>query len=91
MRAIDDLGRHHGCGRVGAHAARVGAGVAIADALVVLGAVSARAVLAIAEREKARLLAFEELLDDELRAGGAERAGEAGVDGGLGFLARRWR
>ncbi len=36
--------------------------------------------LAVDQREEARFLAVEELLDDDLRAGGAERAAEAIVD-----------
>ncbi len=75
--------------RVGAHAAGVGAGVAVADALVILRGRQRQRVLAVDEGEEARLLAFEEFLDDDLAAGLAEGAGEAGVDRRLGLGARR--
>ncbi len=89
----DDLVHHallHGCiedgrGRVGAHAAGVGAGVAIADALVVLRACERHGGLAIAEGEEGGLLAVHELLDDEEAGGRAELAAEHGVDLGFGF------
>ena len=42
-------------------------------------------VLAVDQGEEARLLAFQELLDHDLGARRAERAGEAGVDGLLGL------
>ena len=38
-------------------------------------------MLAVDQGKDARLLAFQELLDDDLGAGRPERAGEAGVDG----------
>ena len=78
--------------RIGAHAAGVRAGVAVADALVVLrGAEAAAAVVAVAEAEEARLLAVEEFLDHHLRAGRAEGAVEAVVDRGqrLGLASSR--
>ena len=80
--------RHDRRGRVGAHAAGVGARVAVADALVILRRRQRQRVRAVDEREEARLLALEEFLDHDLAAGLAERAGEAGVDRGLGFCAR---
>ena len=46
---------------------------------------SGQRVRAVDQGEEARLLAVQELLDDDLGAGGAERAGEAGVDGRLGL------
>ena len=45
-------------------------------------------MLAVAQREEARLLAFEKFFDDDFRAACAERAGEAGVDGASAFVAR---
>ena len=90
MTRARHLGRHDGRRRIGAHAAGVGARVAVADALVVLRRGERQRVRAVDEREEARLLAVEELLDHDLGAGRAERAGEAGVDGGVG-LARASR
>ena len=52
-----------------AHAAGVGAGVAVADALVILRRGERQRVAAVDEREKARLLAGEKFLDDDLGAG----------------------
>ena len=49
--------RHHRGRRVGAHAAGVGTGVAVADALVVLGGGERERGLAVDEGEEARLLA----------------------------------
>ena len=50
--------------RVGAHAAGVGAGVAVADALVVLRGAERHDGVAVAEQEERDLLAGEELLDE---------------------------
>ena len=83
-RPARHLGRHHRRRRIGAHAAGIGARVAVADALVVLRRGQRQHVLAVDQGEEARLLAFQELLDDDLGARGSERAGEAGVDGLLG-------
>jgi hypothetical protein len=54
--------------RVGAHAARVRAGVTLADSLEVLRWSEGHCVLAIAEREQRDLLTLEQLLDQELAA-----------------------
>ena len=51
--------------RVGAHAAGVRAGVAVADALVVLGGAERHDVVAVGEEEERDLLAVEELLDQD--------------------------
>ena len=61
-------------GGVDAHAAGVGAGVALADALVILRGNERRHVLAVAEAEKADLVALEELLDDDLLLGRSREA-----------------
>src|SRR5262249_31962075 len=45
--------------------------------------------LAIDEREEARLFAVEIFLDHSARVDGTECNGEAGIDGIVGFLARR--
>jgi hypothetical protein len=78
-------------GGVDAHAAGVGAGVALADALVILRGRERRDVLAVAEAEEADLVAFEELLDDHLPFGLAQqRTGEealGGLDRGAARLA----
>ena len=80
----DDRGR-----RVGAHPARVGPGVALADPLVVLGRREEHVALAVGEDEHAGLLAPEKVLDDDRRAGRAERAAFEEVAEGLaGGLAR---
>ncbi len=64
-------------GGVSAHAAGVGAGVAFADALVVLGRGDFDGVRAVAEGEEGELFASEELFEDDFGFGGAEeRAAE---------------
>ena len=64
-------------GGVDAHTAGVGAGVAFADALVILRGNERRHVLAVAEAEKADLVALDEFLNDDLLFGRTEkRAGE---------------
>ncbi len=59
-RRVDVLDR-----RIRAHAARVGAGVALADALVVARRRERERGLAVAQREQRQLGALEELLDDD--------------------------
>ena len=81
----DHVRRHDGRRRIGAHAAGVRAGVAVADALVILRGSQRQRGLAVDEGEEACLLAFEKFLDHDLGAGRAERAGEARVDGRLGL------
>ena len=78
----DDL-RHHALGhrvgqdrrrRIGAHAAGVRALVAVEGALVVLRRAEGDDGLAVGEREEARLLALQEILDHQRRAGVARRS-----------------
>ena len=79
---VDRRGRHDRHRRVGAHAAGVGTGVAVADALEVLrGGERHRGVgIAVAHDEQGQLGAAEPLLDHERAAGVAERvAGEVGA------------
>ena len=66
--------REHGRGGVAAHAAGVGAGVAVTHGLVVLRAGQGDAGLAVDEREERRLLPVQELLHHDL---GARRAKNA--------------
>ena len=78
QRRLDDLlhglgvhiGRDHRRGRVGAHAARVGAFVAVEQALVVLAGGQHRHVLAVGHDDEAGLFAGQELLDHHTRAAG---------------------
>ncbi len=77
---------HHRRRRIGAHPAGIGAGIAVADPLVVLRRGQRQYVLAIDQREKAGFLAPEKLLDDDLGAGRAEAARrEHHVDRGMGL------
>ena len=55
---------------------------------MVLGGGEGKCVAAVDEGEEARLLADQAFLDHDLRACSAERAREAGLDGGGGSLAR---
>src|SRR5690606_27673546 len=61
--ALVYLGGDHRRGRVSAHAASIGAAVAVADALVVLASGHWQYVLAIDHDDEAGLFAIEELLD----------------------------
>ncbi len=72
--ALCELGREDGGRRVSAHAARVGAPVAVVSALVVLRARQRQHGLAVHEGEIAGFVAFEELLDHDRFAGGPEGA-----------------
>ena len=79
------VGRNNGRRAVGAHAAGVRAPVAVEDALVVLRTRQQDGVLAVNHREDGTLFSVKELLDQDLRAGGAELVGdEHVVDRGLG-------
>lgn len=72
---------------VSAHAAGVGAFVVIGDALVVLRGFEGDNAFAVREADEADLLAFEEFLEDNTGARGAdESAGEHGADDGFGFI-----
>ena len=80
-----------GGGAVGAHAAGIGALVAVIGGLVVLGGRQGNGGLAVAQAEEGGFLAHEELLDDELGTGGTVRTlahdvvhGIQGFLGGLG-------
>ena len=64
------VGRDHRRRRVRTHAAGVGALVVVTQALVVLAGGERDDVLAVAQHDEARFLAFEELLDDDPRAAG---------------------
>jgi hypothetical protein len=78
----DDRGR-----RVRAHAAGVGALVAVAQALVVLAGGERQRARAVAHDDEARFLALQELLDHDPRAGFAEAfLRHHAVDGGLRLL-----
>ena len=74
-------------GGVGAHAAGVGAGVAFADALVVLRGGEGDCVFAVAEGEEGELFAFEKLFEDDLGLGDAEESAGEHLGGGLFGLA----
>ena len=82
QRRLDDLAhdaglerrRHGRSRRDGAHAAGVGAGVAVADPLVVLAEPSGSGLHAVAQGEERDFLALEELLDHHGRAGRPEAA-----------------
>ena len=79
-----DFRRDHRCGRVRAHAARVRTAVAVEQALVVLAGRERQHVAAVDHDDEARFLAFEEVLDDDARAGRAHRvADEHRVDRGV--------
>ena len=77
--------------RVGAHAAGVRAGVAVAEALVVLRGRERQHVGAVGEQEQRDLLAVEELLDEHralLQVVGGVREGGVAVFGDEHALAR---
>lgn len=78
---------HDVCRRICAHAARVGARIALAYPLVVLGWGQAPDGVAVAEAEDAAFLARHEFLDDDLVARRAEFSVEHDLlEGGVGFL-----
>ena len=88
--AMMDFGRHHRRGRIRAHAAGVGALVAVEDALVVLARGERQHALAVDHHDEARLLALHEFLDDDAMAGVAELvAGEHHVDRRMRLVDRR--
>ena len=82
---VDQPGRGPVQRRVGAHAAGVGAGVAVADPLEVLRRRQRDDVLTVGEAEQRHLGAVEELLDHDLRPG---RQAPLRVRQGLGPVAR---
>ncbi|GAV36827.1 hypothetical protein ROTAS13_04516 [Roseomonas sp. TAS13] len=85
---LERLGEGRG-GGIGAHAAGVRTGVAIADALVILRPDQGQGMAAVAEGEEGDLLADQAFLDQDR---GARRAVDAAIqhvgDGGLGLLQR---
>ena len=93
-RALFEVGGEHGRRAVGAHPAGVGAGIALADALVILRRAKRHQRGAVGEDEEARLLAFKEFLDHRLRLAVREQRVERGLGLGAGegdddALARR--
>ena len=91
-RADDELqadllqpGWKGGDGAVGAHAAGVGAGVAVADALVVLGGTEQEGVFSVAEGEEGDFFALQAFLDDD-RGVAEDFLVHDGVDGRQGFV-----
>ena len=86
LDAGEERGRDDFSGRIRAHAAGVGAGVAVADAFVILGGWEDDVVAAGDDDEDRGFLAEETVLDEELAAGGAEFAAvEHVAHGGFGF------
>ncbi len=77
---------HHRRGGIGPHAARVGAGIALAHALVILRRADGQRGLAVAQNEETRLLAGHEFLDHHLGPGRAEGPAEHLVDRGQRLL-----
>ena len=77
---------HDGRGGVSAHAAGVGAGVAVADAFVVLGVAEFDGGFPIGEGEVADFGALHKFFDDDGFSRCAEGAGEHIMHGGFGFL-----
>ena len=85
--ALVDCVGDHGCRRVGAHAARIRALVAILQAFVILAGRQWEDVQAIAKDDEACLFAKQALFNDDARARGAERAvAEHGVDSRVGLV-----
>ena len=81
IAACSSDGVQHGRGRIGAHAAGIGTGVAVADALVILRARKRDDILAVAEGEEACFLAVHEFLDHDGMTALPEAAFEHEVDG----------
>ena len=86
-RLFKDFVGHAGRGRVGAHAARVRALVAVEKTLVVLARGKRQHVFAVDHDDEARFFAREEFFDHDARAGRTELvAREHVVDGRVGFV-----
>ena len=64
--------RHHGCRCVGAHPARIGAGISLTDGLVVLGRRDAHHVFPIGKARNRRFLTFQVFHQHQLVTRGAE-------------------
>ena len=79
-RALGQLRRHAWRRRIRAHAAGVRAAVALADALVVLRGAELQHARAIDQGEQARFFAEQAVLEQDGRAGLAERAAERGIE-----------
>ena len=73
--------------RIGPHAARVGAQVAVEGPLVILGPAEKDGAFAVAQGEQRSLLAFHELLDHDARTGRTESPAQHPLDLGLGVAA----
>ncbi|CFW05319.1 Uncharacterised protein [Bordetella pertussis] len=87
--AVVQLGRDDRGGRIGAHAAGVGTGVAVLQALVVLAGGQGEHMAAVAHDDEAGFFAGEEFLDHHARAGLAQRAvAQHGVDRAMRFVQR---
>ncbi|MNI33698.1 hypothetical protein D3C73_876580 [compost metagenome] len=87
-RPLDHFGRHHRGRGIGAHAARVRSGIAVAHTLVVLRGCQRQRGLAVGKAEEACLFAIEIGLDHDFRTGCPEGAVEAVVDCGKCFFDR---
>ncbi len=81
--------RDHRRRRIGAHAAGVGALIAVAQALVILRRGKGKHIPAVDHRDEARFLARKKVLDDDARTRVAHRVfDQHRVDGRIGFGAR---
>jgi hypothetical protein len=81
-RLLRDSIRHHRRGGIGPHAAGVGAGITLADALVILRGADGQGRLSVAENEERGFFSGHELLDHHLGPGRAEFAAEHVVECG---------
>ncbi len=93
-RLLLQLGSQDARGAVGAHAAGIGAGIAVADTLVILRRAEGQEGLAIGQDEQARFLTLQEFLDDDFGTRHREQVGDRALGLGLGegnghALARR--
>ena len=78
--------RHHRRGRVGTHAPRIGPGVTVENALVILTGCQRQYILAVDHDDEARFLALQKLLDDDTCTRLAKLvARQHGVDGLMRF------
>ena len=85
QRTFGDLVGQHRRGRIGPHAAGVGAGIAVADAFVVLGSADRQHGVAVTQNKEGRFFAVHKLLDHHLCARVAEGTVEHRIDGGQRF------
>ena len=72
--AFLDRGGHHRCGRIGAHAAGVGALVSVVGPLVVLRGGQGRMFSPSTKAKEARLFALEKLFDHQFGAGARRKS-----------------